>query len=105
MTEARAEPAASALVQSGTASTQFIEASADLQTVTRANSAFFTPKVDQNIFYSTRTHSLPFLFSCLVPACFPFFLHLVCDLVTSGVKRLYVCTDSFESRLSHLFLD
>lgn len=83
----------------------FVEANADLQTLTRAKSAFFTQRVDLNIFYSTRAHRLPLLFSCLVSAYFPFLLHLVCDLVTSGVKWLYVCMDSFESRLSHLFLD
>lgn len=66
---------------------------------------FNLQKVDQNILYSTHTHCLPSLFSCSISTCNPFLLHLVCDLVTSGVKRLCVCMDSFESRLSHLFLD
>lgn len=36
---------------------------------------------------------------------FPILLHLGCDPLTSGAEGLCVCTDSSESRLSHLFLD
>lgn len=53
--------------------TPFIATAADLQTVPCAKTAFFTPKKRLiEICYSTHSHCLPLLFSCLLSAQFPF---------------------------------